>query len=38
MANKPNTKKESTFEERRKADAYALAKLIYDIYQDKKRK
>ena len=36
----PKTKKLklSEIEERRKRDAYALAVLIYDIYQDYKRK
>jgi hypothetical protein len=33
----PKKTKEKTIKKRRKADALALAQLIYDIYQDNKR-
>lgn len=38
MAYKSKTKTNLELEEKRKADAYALACLIYDIWQEKKLK
>lgn len=38
MANKAKKTNLTTFEKKRKADAYALACLIYDIWREKKQK
>lgn len=38
MANKAKKSNLTTFEKKRKADAYALASLILDIWHEKKRK
>lgn len=35
---KPKKRTQEELEQARKQDAYALARVIYDIYQDKKAK